>query len=312
MSARPQPLDGPSEPFALAARAAEQLAGRLGRDDHRLALWLGSGWQRALDELNVTATTSTDELAGFQPAGAMGHGSEAHSVRVDAPEGESLQALVFTGRTHLYEGHGPAAVAHGVRTAAAAGCTVAVLTNAAGCLRSGDAGASDGGPDGAGAAWPIGSPVLISDQLNLTGASPLTGPLPPPPHAYRHVDLTDAYHPRLRGLARSVAPDLPEGVYAGFHGPEFETPAEITAVGRAGADLVGQSTVLETIAARQVGLGVLGISLITNAAAGLGGALSASEVIEVAGAAAPELARLLARVLAALAADTELWQGSVL
>lgn len=178
MSARPQPLDGPSEPFALAARAAEQLAGRLGRNDHRLALWLGSGWQRALDELNVTATTSTDELAGFQPAGAMGHGSEAHSVRVDAPEGESLQALVFTGRTHLYEGHGPAAVAHGVRTAAAAGCTVAVLTNAAGCLRSGDAGASDGGPDGAGAAWPIGSPVLISDQLNLTGASPLTGPLP--------------------------------------------------------------------------------------------------------------------------------------
>ncbi len=299
MAATPPP-DGPlAEPFAVAERAAEQLADRLGRNDHRLALWLGSGWQRTLDELNITATVSTDQLAGFVPAGAMGHGSEVHSVRIDAPGGGGQQALVFTGRTHLYEGHGPTAVAHGVRTAAAAGCTVAVLTNAAGCLMSG---ADD-------AAWQVGNPVLISDQLNLTGASPLTGPLPPPPQDFRHVDLTDAYAPRLRSLARSAAPDLPEGVYAGFHGPEFETPAEITAVGRAGAHLVGQSTVLETIAARHVGLGVLGISLITNAAAGLGGALSAAEVIEVAGAAAPRLARLLAAVLAALADDAELWLG---
>ena len=306
MGLTPPPGGPMPEPFAVAALAAEQLATQFDRNDHRLALWLGSGWQRALDELNVSATVPTDQLAGFVPAGAMGHGSDVHSVRIATPDGsdpdgDGLQALVFTGRTHLYEGHGPAAVAHGVRTAAAAGCTVAVLTNAAGCLRS-----------DADAAWSIGSPVLISDQLNLTGASPLTGPLPPPPHDVRHVDLTDAYHPRLRRLVAGVAPDMPEGVYAGFHGPEFETPAEITAVGRAGADLVGQSTVLETIAARQVGLSVLGISLITNAAAGLGGALSADEVIEVAGAAAPKLARLLARVLAALAADTELWQGSVL
>ena len=113
---------------------------------------------------------------------------------------------------------------------------------------------------------------------------------------------------RLRDLARNAAPDLPEGVYAGFHGPEFETPAEIVAARRLGADLVGQSMVLETIAARQVGLEVLGISLITNAAAGLGGKLSAQEVVDVAHAAAPELAVLLADVLAALAAHHDLWQ----
>lgn len=288
---------GSADPYAIARSAAGQLADRLGRDDHRLALWLGSGWQRALDNLAVSATVPTDELDGFRPAGAMGHGSEVHSVRVDVPDGDGLHALVFTGRTHLYEGHGPTAVAHGVRTAAAAGCTVAVLTNAAGCLRTGSGDA----------AWPIGSAVLIRDQINLTGASPLTGPLPPAPHDSRHIDLTDAYDPRLRSVAVGAAPGLHEGVYAGFHGPEFETPAEIAAVGRLGADLVGQSTVLETIAARQVGLRVLGISLVTNAAAGLGGALSAGEVIEVAEAAAPELARLLSRVLSALAADAALW-----
>ncbi|MCB1029122.1 MAG: purine-nucleoside phosphorylase [Microthrixaceae bacterium] len=284
--------DAPTEPFGLAQLAAEQLVDALGRSDHRLALWLGSGWQRALDELDLVATASTADLAGFHPSGAMGHGSEVHSVDVPVPEGPGLRALVFTGRTHLYEGHGPSAVAHGVRTAAAAGCRVAVLTNAAGCLREG---------------WGVGRPALIRDQLNLTGVSPLTGPLPPPPHDSRHVDLTDAYHPHLRRLARSAAPDLPEGVYAGFHGPEFETPAEIAAVGQVGADLVGQSTVLETIAARQVGLEVLGISLITNAAAGMGNKLSAQEVVDVAHAAAPEMARLVADLLAALAADAALW-----
>lgn len=279
-------------PFETATRAAKQLEDGLGRADHRLAVWLGSGWQQAITQLNVTATMSTAGLAGFHPSGAMTHGSDVHSVSIDTPGGTGLQALVFTGRTHLYEGHGPTAVAHGVRTAAAAGCRVAVLTNAAGCLREG---------------WGVGRPALIRDQLNLTGVSPLTGPLPPAPHDSRHVDLTDAYHPHLRQLARSAAADLPEGVYAGFHGPEFETPAEIAAVGQVGADLVGQSTVLETIAARQVGLEVLGISLVTNAAAGLGGKLSAQEVVDVAQAAAPELARLLADVLAALAADTALW-----
>lgn len=280
-------------PFETARLAAAQLTEALGRNDHRLAVWLGSGWQRAVDRLGVTATVSTADLAGFHRSGAMGHGSDVHSVRIETPDGIGVQALVFTGRTHLYEGLGPAAVAHGVRTAAAAGCRVVVLTNAAGCMREG---------------WGVGRPALVTDQLNLTGASPLTGPLPPPPNDSRHVDLTGAYHPRLRDLARNAAPDLPEGVYAGFHGPEFETPAEIVAARRLGADLVGQSMVLETIAARQVGLEVLGISLITNAAAGLGGKLSAQEVVDVAHAAAPELAVLLADVLAALAAHHDLWQ----
>ncbi|MEZ5382972.1 MAG: purine-nucleoside phosphorylase [Microthrixaceae bacterium] len=279
-------------PFKVARRAANDLSEAFGQVDHSLAVWLGSGWRAATEQLDVVGRVGVADVAGFVPSGAMAHGDEVLSVALGGDH-RPMRALVFTGRTHLYEGHGVPAVVHGIRTAAAAGCRVAVLTNAAGCLREG---------------WGVGRPALIADQLNLTGHSPLTGPLGPPPHDQRHVDLTDAYHPYLRRLARSVAPDLPEGVYAGFHGPEFETPAEIAAVGQVGVDLVGQSTVLETIAARHVGMEVLGISLVTNVAAGLGGKLSAQEVVDVADAARNELALLLAGVLGALAADGELWR----
>ena len=149
------------------------------------------------------------------------------------------------GRTHLYEGRGVDAVAHGVRTAAAAGCRTVVLTNAAGGLARGHG---------------VGEPVLISDHLNLTGRSPLRGP--------RFVDLTDLYSPRLRALAREIDPTLAEGVYAGLPGPHFETPAEIRMLRMLGADLVGMSTVLEAIAARAEGVEVFGLSLVTNLAAG--------------------------------------------
>jgi purine-nucleoside phosphorylase len=138
-----------------------------------------------------------------------------------------LRVLVFLGRVHLYEGHSPAAVVHGVRTAVAAGCTTVVLSNAAGGIRSG---------------LQPGQPVLISDHLNLTGCSPLTGlPLTgdgPSPF----TDLSEVYSARLRGLAQAEDPDLGEGVYAALPGPQYETPAEVRMLRTAGADLVGMST----------------------------------------------------------------------
>jgi purine-nucleoside phosphorylase len=167
------------------------------------------------------------------------------------------------------------AVAHGVRTAAAAGCRAVVLTN--GC----------GGLD---PAWPPGTPVLISDHINLTGLSPLEGPT--------FVDLTDLYSPRLRALCREVEPGLPEGVYALFRGPQYETPAEVRMAGILGASLVGMSTGLEAIAARQAGVEVLGISLVTNAAAGTSAApLDHAEVVAAGKAAAQRCGGLLAEVV---------------
>jgi purine-nucleoside phosphorylase len=188
---------------------------------------------------------------------------------------------VFLGRVHLYEGLPPAAVVHGVRTAAMAGCRAVVLTNAAGGIRPG---------------LSVGQPVLIRDHLNLTGASPLSGP--PPSAGQRFVDLTEVYSARLRALARDADPGLAEGVYAMLPGPHYETPAEITMLGRLGADLVGMSTVLEAIAARQLGCEVFGVSLVTNLAAGLAGhSLSHAEVVEAGRASASRMGALLAGIL---------------
>src|SRR6266704_965137 len=167
-----------------------------------------------------------------------------HAPTVRSVAAGTVRVLVFLGRVHLYEGLSPATVVHGVRTAVAAGCRAVVLTNAAGGIRPG---------------LSVGEPVLISDHLNLT----------------------DLYSPRLRALAREADPSLAEGVYAMMPGPHYETPAEITMLGRLGADLVGMSTVLEAIAARHLGAEVLGISLVTNLAAGLAGqSLSHAEVVE--------------------------------
>ncbi|MDN5920628.1 MAG: purine-nucleoside phosphorylase, partial [Pseudonocardia sp.] len=181
------------------------------------------------------------------------------------------RVLVLLGRTHLYEGHGVDPVVHGVRTAAAAGCRAVVLTNAAGGIREG---------------MSVGQPVLVSDHLNLLARSPLAGA--------RFVDLTDAYSPRLRELARTIDPSLADGVYAGLPGPHFETPAEIRMLRGMGADLVGMSTVLETIAARAEGLDVCGISLVTNLAAGMSGQpLDHEEVLAAGAAAATRMGGLL-------------------
>ncbi len=187
------------------------------------------------------------------------------------------------GGRHLYEGHRVDTVVHGVRVAVASGCKTIILTNAAGGLNS---------------EWPVGQPVLISDHLNLMGQSPMAGPAPPEGKAIRFVDLTEAYSARLRQLAKEVDPTLPQGVYAGLLGGAFETPAEIRMFAKMGADLVGMSTVLETIAARHLEAEVLGISLVTNQAAGMSEEnLDHEDVLDAAAAAGPRMFSLLSGIL---------------
>jgi purine-nucleoside phosphorylase len=257
-------------PDDLAAEAAAVLRERTGVETHDVAVVLGSGWLPAADALGETvAELSTTELPGFAPPAVPGHAGKIRSVRAG-----DRSVLVFLGRTHLYEGLGVRPVVHGVRTSAAAGCRVVVLTN--GC----------GGLD---ASWQPGTPVLISDHLNLTGKSPLEGAT--------FIDLTDLYSARLRALCREVEPDLDEGVYAQFPGPHYETPAEVRMVRAMGGDLVGMSTGLEAIAAREAGVEVLGISLVTNLAAGLGEPLHHEEVLEAGRASAARMGELLGKIV---------------
>ena len=255
-----------------AVSAAAVIAERTGVARHDVAVVLGSGWRPAADVIGATEhELAMGDLPGFSPPTVEGHGGTIRSVRV----GER-RVLVMLGRTHLYEGHGTAQVAHGVRTAAAAGCRTVVLTNAAGGIRED---------------MRVGEPVVISDQLNLTATSPLEGP--------RFVDLTDLYSPALRKRAREIDPTLIEGVYAGLPGPHFETPAEIRMLRGMGADLVGMSTVLEAIAARAEGVEVFGLSLVTNLAAGITGApLDHEEVLAAGAASAGRMGALLRDLVA--------------
>jgi len=142
--------------------------------------------------------------------------------------------------------------------------------------------------------------VLISDHLNLTARSPLAGPPPPDGYGSRFTDLSDLYSVRLRAIARAADPTLPEGVYAAMPGPHYESPAEIRMLAAMGADMVGMSTALEAIAARHLGAEVLGVSLVTNPAAGLApGGLDHAEVLAAGQAAAARVGSLLAKVLPA-------------
>ena len=261
-----------SDPIELAREAARRLRELTGVERHDVAVVLGSGWRGAADALGVTShTLPVADLPGFAAAGVEGHGGEIRSV-----QGEANRVLVFLGRTHLYEGRGVAAVVHNVRTAVAAGCEVVVLTNAAGAVN----------PE-----LEVGAPVLISDHISLTATSPLVGP--------QFVDLSDLYARRLRALARKVDPSLPEGVYAHWPGPAYETPAEIRMLRTLGADLVGMSTVPEAIAAHALGAEVLAVSLVTNLAAGIADELlSHEEVLARGEAAAPRLSTLLTAIVA--------------
>lgn len=230
---REERVDG--DPYLLADEAAGSLR-QHGFDDHDVVLVLGSGWQGVADAFGPpVASVEMGDVPGFRPPTAEGHGTSIVSVQAGGQ-----RVLVLQGRTHLYEGHGPAAVVHGIRTARRLGCSVAVLTNANGALRSD---------------WQPGECMLIRDHLNLAWISPLVGA--------RFVDLTDAYSVRLRELAKGVHPDFREGVYAMLPGPHYETTAEAKALATLGADAVGMSTVLETIAARECEMEVLALSMIT-------------------------------------------------
>jgi purine-nucleoside phosphorylase len=261
-----------ADDYGTAARqAAERLAEISGVERHDVALVMGSGWLPAADALGTPlAEVATTDLPGFAASGVAGHSGRVRSVRSG---GNNL--LVFLGRTHFYEGHGVRKVVHGMRTAAAAGCSTVVLTNGCGGLNE---------------SWQPGTPVLIKDHINLTGTSPIEGAT--------FVDLTDLYSSRLRSLCREVDPTLDEGVYVQFPGPHYETPAEIAMVRTIGGDLVGMSTALEAIAAREAGMEVLGISLVTNLAAGISGApLDHEEVLQAGKDAAARMGELLAAVL---------------
>ena len=265
--------DPGTDPFDVAKAAATVIAERTGAATHDVALVLGSGWGETAGLIGPTvATVDNADVPGFQPAAIAGHSGSMRSIAIGDT---GKRALVYGTRTHFYEGRGVRSVVHAVRTASASGCTTIVLTNGCGGLNP---------------VWAPGTPVLISDHINLTAASPLEGPT--------FVDLTDLYSARLRSVAREVDPSLDEGVYVQFRGPHYETPAEVRMAKILGGDLVGMSTTLDAIAARHVGMEVLGISLVTNLAAGISDEpLSHQEVIEAGQAAAERCGRLLAGVV---------------
>jgi purine-nucleoside phosphorylase len=270
------PLDDPTaNPFEVAAQAAADIARLTGVEKHDIALTLGSGWGKAADIIGETvATVPATEVTGFSKPALEGHVGTLRSIRT--PGGKNV--LVIGARTHYYEDHGVRRVVHSVRTAAATGAKIMVLTNGAGGIRE---------------TWKPGQPVLISDHINLTADSPLEGAT--------FIDLTDLYAKRLRDIARSIDPSLDEGVYTQFRGPHYETPAEVQMAKHIGGHIVGMSTALEAIAAREAGMEILGFSLITNLAAGIQQTpLSHAEVIEAGREAEPVISALLARVVEAL------------
>ena len=233
---------------------------------HPVAVVLGTGWAGLADLLGPTAgRLAVAALPGCPQPTVSGHAGELRSVPVDGTD-----TLVVAGRCHLYEGHDAPAVVHAVRIAVLAGARTVVLTNAAGAIR----------PD-----LEVGTAVLVADQLNLTGTSPLIGtgdggPGDGGPGDERFVDLCDLYSSRIRSAVTAELGPVPEGVYAGLVGPQFETPAEIRALAAMGADLVGMSTVLEAIAAAHLGAEVAGVSLVTNPAAGLTDRIDHREVLD--------------------------------
>lgn len=282
-----EPMTAPAtdapDPARFARDAADELArltGCASRDSHDTAVVLGSGWRPAADELCSGVEFLEFPMAGlpgFLPPTAEGHGGTVRSLELG---GERV--LILLGRTHAYEGHPLWRTVHAVRTAAAAGVRRVILTNAAGGLEEG---------------MTVGEPVLIGDHLNMTGRSALVGA--------EFVNLVDAYSPALRSLVASLRPGIRESVYAMMPGPQYETPAEIAMLRTLGAGLVGMSTVHETIAARAAGLEVLGLSLVTNLAAGITGEpLDHREVLAAGASSAAEVGGLLRRLLTSLPTAT--------
>ena len=253
----------------------------------RVGMILGSGLGGLADEVEQAVEIPYDEIPGWPVSTAVGHAGLLVVGEIDG-----VGVAVLCGRAHLYEGIAADAAVFGVRVLGKLGIRTLVVTNAAGGIDE---------------SYRPGQLVLITDHVNLQGASPLVGPnddsLGP-----RFPDMTDAYDPDLRRAAREAAARLGinvgEGVYAAWLGPQFETPAEIRFMRAIGADLAGMSTVPEVIAARHLGVRCLGISIVTNPAAGvMEGTLGHEEVLAVAGEAQPRLTSLLRELLPTLAAQ---------
>lgn len=271
-------MDPAPDPWSLATSDAATLGARLGDPD--VLVVTGSGWARAVSDLGrALEQMPVSELEGVPEPTVAGHGGTLRTV-----ERGGHRVLVLGGRSHLYEGLDAHRVVHAVRASVLAGCRTVVLTNAAGSLRR---------------STPVGTPVVISDQLNLTGTSPLVGPQPPAGVGSRFADMTELYDPQLQQVALEADDGAASGVYAGLLGGVFETPAEIRMLATLGADLVGMSTVLEAIVARHLGARVFGVSLVTNLAAGLQATLDHEEVLAAGEASADRLAALVAAVIAA-------------
>jgi purine-nucleoside phosphorylase len=258
----------------------------------RLGIVLGSGLGAVADAIDNPLAISYSEIPHF-PQSTV----EGHSGRIVAGSLGGAPVIVMQGRVHFYEGYSPAQVTFPMRVLGTLGLRAVILTNAAGGIQSG---------------YRIGQLVALSDHINFMGWNPLTGPNESrfasiPGAGLRFFDMTEAYSRRLRALAGQAAAaegiDLVEGVYLATPGPSFETPAEIRAFRTLGATLVGMSTVPETIVARHMGIEVLGISCVTNLAAGLGSTqLSHQEVFEAGRKVEHRLASLLKRLAPAIAA----------
>jgi len=271
-----------TNPYELATVAAAELREQSGVDLYDVAVVLGSGWKEGAAVLGTPSSeVLTSSLSGFVAPTVPGHEGRILSLNVGG-----LHVALVSGRVHLYEGNTADQVVHPVRTVIAAGAKKVVLTNACGGLDP---------------TLVPGNVVVIRDHINLTATSPMEGEAPPEGYGSRFVDLTDLYSARLRVLVHNAVPDLGEGVYVGLRGPHYETPSEINMVRAIGGSLVGMSTVLEAIAARHLEAEVLGLSLVSNLAAGVSsGPLNHLEVLEAGQSAASSLGALLAHVLPVL------------
>jgi purine-nucleoside phosphorylase len=258
----------------------------------QIGLVLGSGLGAFADSLLHAVRIPYKHLPGFPASTAIGHKGELVLGTLGANGHAAADIAVMSGRFHLYEGYTPQQVVSGVRLFHELGIRRLVLTNAAG---------------GIDLSYQRGALVLISDHINLQGFNPLVGPndssLGP-----RFPDMTEAYSTEFRRVALQTAEEmgitLYQGVYAGLLGPSYETPAEIRFLKAIGADLVGMSTVPEAIAANHLGMKVLGISCVTNVAAGLSGEkLSHDEVLEVGQRVSGTFIKLLSALLPRLAQE---------
>lgn len=278
--------------FDQVLEAAAFLRSKLGPVAPKIGVVLGSGLGAVADAVSDAVLVPYAEIPHF-PQSTV----EGHSGRIVAGLLGGVPIIVMQGRVHFYEGYTPQQVTFPMRVLGALGVRVVILTNAAGGIKDG---------------YRIGQLLVLSDHINFLGFNPLIGPNEPrfafrEGAGLRFFDMTEAYSKGLRALAQKAAEadgfTMDEGIYLAVSGPSFETPAEIRAFCTLGATLVGMSTVPETIVARHMGLEVLGISCVTNLAAGLGTTpLSHQEVFEAGKQVEHRLAGLFKRLLPQIAA----------